>query len=227
MDEVEKQLERVRFEKIQPIYSKRRGLLIEIASFWYIVLAEHEDFQEYIQTQDMKYLEYIKEIYVEYLVEDDPLKFSITFGFEAPNGEIPTQSVTKVFEKTRDADSGEEKLVSSAVGFDWPKDLDSINPLLIKSKGDLTPADKKNYRTGMKSFFAFFAWTGKKPGKEYRHGEDLALLIAEDLFPHATKYYTEAAPGLGDEEEDEELGSSSEELDLDDEPDSKRIKLDL
>ncbi|KAG7698896.1 hypothetical protein KL930_002316 [Ogataea haglerorum] len=177
MDEVEKEVERFRFAKSKPVYEKRRDLLVHIPSFWYIVLAEHEDFQEYVQTDDMKYLEFIREIYVEYLLDDDPLKFSITFGFEAPKGEIETQTVTKRFEKIHDVETGEEKLVSEAVDVKWPAELDSVNPHLIKAKGEMTPADKKKYRAGMKSFFAFFAWTGRKPGKEYRHGEDLALLI--------------------------------------------------
>ncbi|KAG7831044.1 hypothetical protein KL920_001635 [Ogataea angusta] len=151
MDEVEKEVERFRFTKTKPVYEKRRDLFVHIPSFWYIVLAEHEDFQEYVQTDDMKYLEFIKEIYVEYLLDDDPMKFSITFGFEAPEGKIETQTVTKRFEKIHDVETGEEKLVSEAVDIIWPAELASVNPHLIRARGEMTPADKKKYHTARTS----------------------------------------------------------------------------
>ncbi|ODV87494.1 hypothetical protein CANARDRAFT_194401 [[Candida] arabinofermentans NRRL YB-2248] len=209
-----------RLKAATPVFKKRRDLFAKIPRLWYIVLAEHEDFQEYIQTDDMKFLEYIKEIYVDYMSGEtpDPSHFSITFEFESPNNEIANQIVTKQFTKYNDPESGKERLKSSPVKISWPDEFHKINPELIKQKQKTTKLssdDKKNYRIGMKSFFAFFSWTGEKSGKEYRHGEDLALLIVDDLFPHATTYYTEAAPGLGEEDGEDDIdGSSGEELDL-------------
>ena len=76
----------------------------------------------------------------------------------------------------------------------------------------------------MKSFFAFFAWTGKKPGKEFRNGEELARLIVDDVYPYAVKDYTEALRG----DDDDEFTSEGEELDISDsdsdEPYKKKTK---
>lgn len=125
---------------------------------------------------------------------------------------VPKQSITKEFEV--EIEDGEEKITSKAVDVQWPEELKSINPHVIKAvKGkDLSKQDKKNYRLGMKSFFAWFSWTGLKPGKEFRNGEDLARLITDDLFPYAVKYYTEALPGADEGDDDT---SDPEELDVD------------
>ena len=89
--------------------------------------------------------------------------------------------------------------------------------------------DKMNYRLGMKSFFSWFRWTGKKPGKEFRNGDDVANLLV-DLFLNGVKFYI---LGLNESEgDDEELDSSEgEELDISDdddgdkeEPPTKRVK---
>ena len=119
---------------------------------------------------------------------------------------------------------GEEKLESSPVNIEWPKDLADINPQKIKEATKDSGMDveaKKKYREGMKSFFAFFSWTGLKPGKEFRNGEELARLVVESVFPYAVKYYTEALPA--DEEEDSDVGSAEgEPLDISDNEDDER-----
>lgn len=227
MDEAEKDAEIYRIRKTQEIYAKRRSILRNIPKFWYIVLAENDDFSEYLGIDDLKYLEAINDIYVHYNVADsDDIShyrdYSITLSFK-DNELIQDQTITKEFKTS--IEEGEEKLYLEPVDVNWPKELDSINPRLIKEQtkaGELSKEQKKQYRLGMKSFFAWFAWTGKKPGKEFRNGEDVARLITDDLFPYAVKYYTEAMPGIGEEDSFED-SSEGEELDIsDDEPPKKK-----
>ncbi|ODQ80418.1 hypothetical protein BABINDRAFT_166750 [Babjeviella inositovora NRRL Y-12698] len=213
VDQAERDADIFRIKKTHPIYIKRRQLLLDVPKFWYIVIAQNEDFIDYIGPEDLKFLEFVKDIYVEYDVATNdeatnPRDFSITFQFEAPHGEIAAQSVTKKFKTVMDEDNHEERLISTVASVEWPVELASITPHLIADK---TSAEgKKKYRLGMRSFFAWFKWTGLKPGKEFRNGEELTRLIVEELFPYAVKYYTEAVPGLNEDSEDE----SSEELDL-------------
>lgn len=225
--QLDKKVQKYKIEITKPVFEKRRKVIANIPQFWYIVLAQHEDFQEYITTEDMKYLEFIKDIYVEKMVDknganDDPQTFRITFQFEAPNGEIDSQTVSKYFYTETDGDNGFQSIKSHPVAIEWPKDLQKINPELVKAHRvdhKWTPEQKKNYRAGMKSFFAFFEWTGLKEGKEYRYGEQLAEMFSEDIFPLAVDYYTLAAPGLGNDDDDDAGDSSSEELDIDEDED--------
>lgn len=222
MDKAEKDAEIYRIKHTQSIYQKRREIVLKIPQFWYIVLAENDDFAEYVGAEDLKYLEVINDIYVHHKVADlddpkDRTTFSITISFKDEVNEralVPAQTVTKTF--TTEVEDGEEHLFSEPVSVEWPEELARINPVTIKEgKRELSGEEKKQYRAGMKSFFAWFAWTGRKPGKEFRNGEDLARLVTEDLFPYAVKYYTEALPG-GEEDSDVD-SSEGEELDISDE----------
>lgn len=224
MDKAEIDASVYRIRKTQSIYKKRRQILTQIPQFWYIVLAENDDFPDYVTGDDLKYIEYITDIYVHYKVADsesseNPRDFSITVAFKDDENDeslVPTQEVTKHFHSY--IEDGEEKLSSSPVAVEWPNELSEINPTLIKkNKGkDLSSEDKKNYRLGMKSFFSWFTWTGTKPGKEFRNGDDLTRLIIDDLFPYAVKYYTEALPG---DDLDDDDSSEGEELDISEDDD--------
>lgn len=230
MDKAEIDASVYRIRKTQSIYKKRRQILTQIPQFWYIVLAENDDFPDYVTSDDLKYIEYITDIYVHYKVADsesseNPRDFSITVAFKDDENDEPlvaTQEITKHFHSY--IEDGEEKLSSSPVSVEWPKELSEINPTLIKkNKGkDLSSEDKKNYRLGMKSFFSWFSWTGTKPGKEFRSGDDLTRLVIDDLFPYAVKYYTEALPG---DELDDEDSSEGEELDISEEDDDENDKI--
>jgi hypothetical protein len=223
-----------------PIYHRRRKYLENIPKFWYVVFAQHEDFQEYVTVEDMKYIELITDLYVEFwdktnIEENDEITkeslpkkgFTISISFKSSDSGkdnlIKDQTVTKSFEWIIDPESGSRQLQSTPVNFEWPNELKKIDPVFIKAHAknesrSLTSDEKKKYRQGMRSFFSFWQWTGLKPGKEYRNGEDLATLIAEDIFPAALDYYVLAVPGFSgnadnDNDEDEESG---EELDLSD-----------
>lgn len=238
MEAAERDAEIYRIKKTQNIYQQRREILKKIPKFWYIVVAENDDFSEYVDAEELKFLEMIDDIYVHYKVADTDVDklthyrdFSITISFKDDSNKplIDTQLVTKEFQ-TKVVD-GEETLISQPVDVVWPKELYNIEPQAIKKKNsgkEMSKEDKKLYRRGMKSIFSWFSWTGEKPGKEFRHGEDLARLIIDDLFPYAVKYYTEAMPGVG-EEDDYVDSSEGEALDLsedEEESERKRTKLD-
>lgn len=148
--------------------------------------------------------------------DPSPDNFSIVFKFSKLDKDFPEQTVIKSFrlEKSEDAADefdDDEILVSDPVDIIWPKSYDSINPSKITDKK--STEGKKNYRTGMKSFFGWFKWTGKKPGKEFPTGDELARLFSTDIYPNAVKYYTAAQRDGLEEEIDSE---ASEPLDLSD-----------
>lgn len=230
MGDAEKEVEIFRIKRLQGIYKNRSSITKTIPQFWYIVLAQNDDFCEYIRPEDLKYIESITDIYVDYPIAEngDAEKyrdFSITFSF-GPDGNVPEQTVTKHF-NVKD-EEGEAKLYSEPVDVEWPEELKDICPATIRENklGDnYTTEEKKRYRQGMKSLFAWFEWTGKKPNKEFRSGEDLARMIVDDLFPNAVHYYSEAMNN--DRESEAEDSSEGEELDLsEDEPDKKKQKVD-
>lgn len=233
----ERDCEVYRIKKTSGIYKSRSSIVSQIDKFWYIVLAENDEFADYIALEDLKYLESIENISVQYKIADieNPTEedlehfkdFDVTFTFA--EGPVAAQSVTKKFRVI--IEEGEEKIISEPVEVSWPKDLEDINPRAIKdrvakSNAPMTKEDKKKYRLGMKSFFSWFAWTGEKPGKEFRNGEELTRLIVDDLFLNAIKYYVVALQNEDeDESEDEEDSSEGEALDLSDgEPERKKRK---
>lgn len=190
-------------------------------------------------------MELIKDIYVSWNVassdssSSNPGDFSVTFEFNALDDDFPAQTIVKKFklenvdpeelakskpkkknlDDSDDEDAGDdsERLVSENVDIIWPKSYDSINPSKIQDKK--TAEGKKNYRAGMKSFFGWFKWTGRKPAKEFPSGENFARLFSEDIFPYAVKYYTEAQRDGLEEEDDSD---ASEPLDLSDNEEESR-----
>lgn len=229
MGEADKDAEIYRIKKTQSIYSERRAITKEIPQFWYIVLAQNDDFADHVRTEDLKYLDFVDDIYVHFdIAESDQVNnyrdFSITFSFKDSTGVIPTQTVTKKFQVS--LEDGEEVLHSEVAEVQWPEELADINPSTIrqnKKEDGYTADEKKKYRQGMKSFFAWFEWTGHKPAKEFRSGEDLARLILEELFPNAVRYYAEAMKNDNASDVD---SSEGEELDIsdDEEPPLKKQK---
>lgn len=235
IQEADAQVEQFKAGLFAPIYDKRRSLMMKVPKFWYVVLAQHEDFQEFIRVEDMPYLEHIKDIFVKewmksdgkVIVQDEEIEvkrkgFTITIEFGQSN-DLSPQTVVKDFEWELQGD-GSKKLVSEPVDIQWPSSLNNINPTKIKDTAkaesrSITSAEKKSYRLGMRSFWAFFSWTGRKEGKEFRNGEELALCISEDIFPAALDYYVLAMPGLNEENGEDEEIESGEELDLSDDED--------
>lgn len=225
----EREAEVYRIAHTQKIYQERNQIVKDISKFWYIVLAENDDFVDYISIEDLKYLEDITNIEVDYELDDEKSNqegiknFTITITFESDESLIANQVITKPF-KTIILE-GEERIVSKPIEVKWPQEMNNINPQLIKeNSSELSKEDKKNYRLGMKSFFSWFQWTGEKPGKEFRNGEDLTRLIIDDLYINAVKYYVLALNNDDQDEDDEEEDSSEgEELDLSEDDNDKEL----
>lgn len=227
--QAEREVEIFRIKKTQSIYADRRAITTTIPQFWYIVLAQNDDFADYVRAEDLKFLDFVDDIYVHFDIADSESPkhyrdFSITISFNDDSGAVPTQKVTKRFFVSEE--NGEETISSEAVEVQWPAELSEICPATIRSNknGEYTADQKKKYRQGMKSFFAWFEWTGRKPTKEFRSGEDLTRLILDDLFPNAVRYYAEA---LQNDQQSDEDSLEGEELDVSDvEPVQKKHKAD-
>ena len=241
VEKIDKEVEQYKIRKMESVYNDRDILIEKIPSFWKIVLSQHLDFANYIRASDFKYIDAIEKITVKY--DSDIAKigsFSITFHFNEIKDDLVSQVVTKTFKltkqvptsKNKDDESDdedlepEEVLVSELCTIQWPKEYNSINPDMIADKK--SPEGKKNYRQGMKSFFGWFRWTGLKPGKEFPHGDSLATLFSEDLYPYCVKYYTEAQRDFADEasysEDSSEEGIDLSEEDVnEDEPAKKKL----
>ncbi|SCV03233.1 LANO_0G02960g1_1 [Lachancea nothofagi CBS 11611] len=230
---VEKEIELLRASKLAPIYESRKKAISGINGFWKVVLSQHSDFANYVRAGDLKYIDCIKSLDVKWLCVErkdaDHRDFSATFEFEGIEGDFEAQSITKIFKiehdtskfryrgkRTEEDDFRDEELgflSSEPCEIKWPKSLDRVNPSLLVDKSSIE--GKKNYRTGMKSFFSWFKWTGLKIGKEFPNGDGLASLLCDDIFPNCTKYYTEAQVDLEDENlEDEDLSDEPLQLDL-------------
>lgn len=240
MEEVEKDVELFRLRKVAPLYERRNVLIKDIPGFWSIVLNQHSDFANYVRASDFKYIDAIKAIEIKWLCLDDstvnPRNFELTVEFNGIDGDFEKQIVTKVFEiehdvskiryrekRTEEDDALDEELgylTSKPVDIKWPKSYDEINPDLITDKR--SSVGKRNYRSGMKSFFGWFRWTGLKPGKEFPNGDGLANLFIEELYPYCIKYYTDAQRDVADESEsDEEASDEPIQLDLSDKEESE------
>lgn len=218
---IDRDVEIFRIRSSRQHYSRRSEIVKSIPKFWYIVFAENDDFADYVSADDLKFFESIENVDVSFKIAtaDEPLTandydhykdFSISFTF-SDSGLVPAQTVTKHFRTI--LENGEELIFLDPVEVAWPSELSAIDPRRIKSENKGKPLQgklKKDYRLGMRSFFSWFAWTGEKPGKEFRNGEDFTRLIADDLYLNALKYYILALPSINSGSEDEEEGDSSE-----------------
>lgn len=227
---VESQIELLRLMRMKPIYEKRDQVLRKIPQFWQIVLSQHTDFANYIRASDFKYVDKISSIVVKYpKLNSEDLNsiqnFQIQIEFNEVPNDFPAQSVTKEFQIIKSSDPDEDDtIISEPVEIVWPTSYNSINPEKISDKK--TKEGKHAYRTGMKSFFGWFKWTGKKPGKEFPHGDGLTSLLVDDIYPHCIKYYIEVQRDLEDERSDASDSSLGElELPDDEESDHKRQKI--
>lgn len=251
LEACDKKVQNYRLSVLQPVYNKRNALIQDVPDFWKIVLTQHQDFADYIQVEDFKYVENISSIEIDWESIDE---FQITFNFQGIEDDFPKQKVCKKFKLEYDVDKvyNPNKLkpeeledmeefgywTSEPCAIQWPASYNGFNPAKIMDKS--SAIGKKNYRKGMKSFFGWFKWTGLKIGKEFPNGQDLATLFTDDIYPHCLKYYTQAHRDLEDErdgtdsevddEEEpafeipEEVDEDEEEEEEEQEPASKKVK---
>ena len=63
---VEKETELLRLEKLSPVYLKRKAAIAGIPGFWKVVLSQHSDFANYVRAADLKYIDCIFDIEVQW-----------------------------------------------------------------------------------------------------------------------------------------------------------------
>lgn len=191
----------------------------KIPTFWFTVLQTSPDLAEFITVEDAELLDNLSDLHVEWDKENHR-NFSITFSFRE-NGFLEDSSLTlkKDFE-CKDLGQGQYKYVSKPTEIKWKKGMD-----LTKNKDGEAASD---YDT----FFNFFSFTGEGPG-DFQQGENMALTITEELYPHALKFFVEANTMSDDddiegeyeiEEDDDEDDVEEEEEDGKEAPPKKKAK---
>ncbi|KAG4303328.1 hypothetical protein PCANB_000375 [Pneumocystis canis] len=198
-EKAEVQLLKYQVQLFNPLYEKRASVLRKIPKFWPIVLeaAPGDELSVYISPDDANVLEHLIDLRV-YRPNEDPRDINIIFEFE-PNEYLESNSlhIEKLFtyssQKAEAPSSNSDKepsqLISNKVDINWKKKKN-----LIKSTKGTAP-----------SFFTWFSWTGKDNNDVFEDGEELAIFIAEDLYPNAVKYFTDALQENEEEDEDAEI----------------------
>ncbi|BFZ61882.1 hypothetical protein YB2330_002960 [Saitoella coloradoensis] len=185
----------------EPLYAKRDKIIARIPGFWPTVLEQIEEdcLTDNIDFDDVDLLRNLKALSVK-RDKDEPRTLTLTFEFEENEflGEKSCRIVKRfTYTEGEEGEAGEEGgvLTSKKVNLEWKDGKD-----LTKNAG---------------SFFHFFSWTGN--GKDKCPGEELAMLIAEDMYPNALKYYTEAVNEDEEDFDDEEGLEDDEEEEAEDE----------
>ena len=124
----------------------------------------------------------------------DPKEVEFVFTF-APNDYLMDESLIlrKSFSNVQSPDSASQ-ITSIKVPIRW------------KAGKDLT----KMVNGAPPSFFSWFAFEGKGHGaEEFPNSADIAVALADEIYPHAHKIYQESVMEESDEaDEDEDLENS-------------------
>ncbi|KAK9248926.1 hypothetical protein V1506DRAFT_528196 [Lipomyces tetrasporus] len=198
-------------QKLKPLYERRKEIVEKLEKFWGIALEQMgDDIDQYITPQDAELFEYLSSIDVD-RDETDPRTFTLTFRFKE-NSFLEDSTISKTFTYIDKKDDNEEedseditdasriRYKSSKVNINWKKDHDLT----------VTPAGSPP------SFFTFFDWENSDDESKrdvFAQAHEVAILIADELYPNAVKLFTEAV-----EEEDED---DEEEIDLEEEEDDE------
>lgn len=179
-----------------PLYEKRDPLVRQVPKFWATVFEEADDLSELIGVEDQQLLSHLVELKVRRDNNSDPRGFTISMEFEKDNGYLPDDAlhIKKTFTSLsteKAAESGNE-LASEPAVITW------------QDGKDLTKDT-----SGRPSFFTFFAWTGSSKDV-FQEGEEVALILADQLYPDALKIWTDS------QEIDSDEGSIGIESDIDD-----------
>lgn len=217
-DRAEFEIMKFSHEKLQPVLDKRREYTKEIDGFWNTVLETSGVLADLVSIEDAELLDNLKDVYVRW-EEENAKNFTIEFEFKENDFlEEDSLKLSKKFEYKESKDEDKpSKYVSEPVKINWKKDMDLTKKARSDSSGD-------------ESFFSWFSFTGEGPG-DFKEGETIALSIADEVFPHALKFYVEASQQLSDDDieaefeleddDEEENGGEHEEA-----PPKKKVKTD-
>ncbi|CCG82506.1 Nucleosome assembly protein [Taphrina deformans PYCC 5710] len=181
--DAEQELLRKQVELYKPLYSERDPLLDQIPKFWVTVIEEKEELEELFNLEDSKLIDHLKSLQVS-REDADPRNFTISMAFE--ENDFLDSSHLVLSKSFTHNDDGDQEYTSKPVEIKWKKDI-------------TTQPDG-----GRPSFFSFFAWTG---GEEdvFLQGEEVALILADEVYPDALKTWTDAQNV--DSEDDSDMGS--------------------
>ncbi|KAG4305722.1 hypothetical protein PORY_000632 [Pneumocystis oryctolagi] len=201
-EKAEVELLKYQVQLFSPLYEKRASILKKIPKFWPIVLeaVPGDDLSVYINADDANVLEHLIDLRV-HRPNEDPRDINIIFEFEQ-NDYLESSSLylEKLFiyskqkaEASSNSDKEPSQLISKKVEIKWKKNK------------DLT----KTIKGAAPSFFTWFSWTGEN-NDVFEDGEELAIFIAEDLYPNAVKYFTDALQENEEEDENAEIDLETE-----------------
>jgi Nucleosome assembly protein (NAP) len=124
----------------------------------------------------------------------DPKEVEFVFTF-APNAYLTDDSLVleKSFSNVQSPDPA-SKITSTKVPIKW------------KAGKDLT----RMVKGAPPSFFSWFAFEGKENGEdEFPNSADIAIALADEIYPHAHKIYQESnMEEIGEVDEDDDLEDS-------------------
>ena len=186
--EAETRLLKEQVKLFTPLYEKRDPLTRKVPKFWATVFEESDNLAELIGIEDQQLLSHLIELKVR-RADEDPRGFTVTMEFDKENEYLQEDSLilTKAFKVRDDSDDG--NLSSTPTTINW-----------VEGK-DLTKDS-----SGRPSFFTFFAWTGDDKDV-FQEGEEVALVLADQLYPDALKIWTDS----------QEIDSDIESVDIDSE----------
>lgn len=192
-DNAEREVLLYQIKLYSPIYEKRDPLLLKIPGFWLSVLEEVETIAEEINFEDTKLLDHLISLKVTRPNLTEPQDFEIEFTF-SENEFLDPSSLTlkKYFTRAEGQETTRDEYTSSPVEIKWTKDLTAT-----------TSGSRP-------SFFTFFAWTGLKGDNDlFTYGEEIALLLSDEVYPDALKIWTDAQ-NIDEEEADDETSRTLE-----------------
>ncbi|KAK9461829.1 uncharacterized protein V1516DRAFT_663537 [Lipomyces oligophaga] len=206
-----------------PLYETRKNIIAKIDQFWPSVISQvGEEIDAHITPTDNEVIDCINSIEVTRDVED-PRSFTITFGFNE-NEYLESTTISKTFTfipKLPDSFSGDTVAEAERVVYKSTK-----VPLKWKPGKDLTETKPGEPY----SFFTFFDWENSADKAEkdvFPAAHEVAILIADELYPNAIKLYIDALNEGESEDDDEEIDLEDEDDDDDEEeeePPRKRYK---
>ncbi|CAN6652479.1 vacuolar protein sorting-associated protein 75 [Trichomonascus vanleenenianus] len=203
----EEEIDAFAHKKLAPVHDKRREVTKKIPSFWPVVIEASGVLTEYMTLDDQQVIEKLKDITVEW-DDKEPKDFTITMEFDE-NDYLDTLKMSKKFTYVKE--DGNEKYTSEPVELKWKKGKN-----LLLNKDD-------------ESFFNWFSYTGSGSG-DYSSGHEVAALIADDIFPHAIKFFVDRSAFSDDEdvelEYDLEEDEEEDNADHEDAPPKKKLKAD-
>ncbi|OLL22928.1 putative nucleosome assembly protein [Neolecta irregularis DAH-3] len=192
-DTVEQEILKYRTKLMTPVFEKRRQIAKETPMFWPTVFdAVDDEFASYVLPQDHPLISCINDLYVERDLSE-PRTFTITFGFEE-NEYLEEKSLVLSKRFVYNEQDQEGSYSSEAVEILWKQ-----GKKISHEKSSATP-----------SFFSLFSWEGKETDV-FDDGRQVAVLLADDIFPNAIQYFLQAfTDGQTDNLSDIDLLSDSD-----------------